>query len=132
MLSPRRGCAAVKESGEPCGTPPITDSEFCLWHDPDRHQDAAEARRLGGLRKRREATLAGVYDVGNLDSVGDLRQLLRIAALDALGLDNSIARTRALVSIALAGARLLDLGELEDRLAALEAAVGVRPPGVAR
>jgi hypothetical protein len=39
-----------------------------------------------------------------------------------LSLENSIARVRALIAIVLAGAKLLEMGELEERLAALEAA----------
>jgi hypothetical protein len=46
-----------------------------------------------------------------------------IAAFDALGLENSVARVRALTAIVQVGARLLETGEIEERVAALEAAV---------
>jgi len=99
---------------------------FCFWHSPEHAQEAAEARRLGGLRRRRKGTLAGAYEFDGLATTGDLRRVLEIAALDALGLDNSIARVRALTSIVQVGARLLEVAELEERLAHLEEAMGPR------
>jgi hypothetical protein len=42
-----------------------------------------------------------------------------------LGLENSIARARVLISGALAAATLLETGELAERIAALEAALAL-------
>jgi hypothetical protein len=56
-------------------------------------------------------------------SIEAIRRILEIATIDALGLDNSIARARVLIAAVLAAAKLLETGELEGRLAALEAAV---------
>jgi hypothetical protein len=123
MVSDRL-CQATTEAGQPCRQPPLSDKQFCFWHEPSNAQEAAEARRLGGLRRRREQTVSGAYDLGGLASVAGIRRLLEIAALDALGLDNSIARARTLIATALAAARLLEVGEFETRLLALEAAVG--------
>ena len=86
----------------------------------------AESRRLGGLRRKREVTVAAAYDYEGLGSVPEIRRLLDVAAFDALGLENSIARCRALVSIGLAAAKLLEVGEHEERLAAIEDALGPR------
>lgn len=104
----------------------MRDVPYCFWHSPEHAQEAAEARRLGGLRRRREGTLAGAYDFEGLASTAHLRRLLEIAALDALGLDNSIARVRALTAIVQVGARLLEVSELEARVAQLEEAMGPR------
>lgn len=43
--------------------------------------------------------------------------------MEALALENWLARSRTLVSVAIAAAKLLETGELEDRVAALESAV---------
>jgi hypothetical protein len=51
---------------------------------------------------------------------------VEIAALDALGLENSVPRVRALLSAAMAAAKLLEVGEMEERLEAIEAAIGPR------
>jgi hypothetical protein len=101
---------------------------FCFWHAPGNEEEVAEARRLGGLRRRREKTVSGAYDFTGLGSVEEIRRLLEIAALDTLGLDNGIARVRALVQIATAAAKLLETGELEHRIELLEAAVAPKPP----
>jgi hypothetical protein len=86
-----------------------------------------EARRLGGHRRRREGVLAGVYEFNGLRTVEDIRRLLDVAALDTLGLDNSVARSRTLVAVVQAAAKLLEVGELEDRLQRLEATLEARP-----
>ena len=112
--------------GRPCGSPPLRDSQYCLFHSPEHADEAREARRLGGLRRRREVTVAGAYEFDGLDSVDQIRRLLEVAALDTLALDNGIARSRTLVGVAAAAAKLLEVGSFEDRLRALEAAVG--PP----
>jgi hypothetical protein len=70
--------------------------------------------------------VSGAYDFAGLGSVESIRRILEIATLDALGLDNSIARARVLIAAAMAAAKLLETGELADRMAALEATVGQR------
>jgi len=118
-------CLGQLPDGRRCRSWPIRGEPYCLWHSPDREEEAAEARRLGGLRRRREKTVAGAYDLVGLETIGSIRRLIEIAAIDTLGLENSIVRSRTLISAALAAAKLLEVGELEARLASLEAAVGV-------
>ena len=92
-------------------------------HSPENADEIAEARRLGGLRRRREVAVVGAYDLGGLENVRDLRRILEIALLDTLSLDNSMARSRTLGYLVGVAAKLLEIGELEERLAFLEAAV---------
>ena len=121
-----RTCKAHKQNGERCASSPLLDGDFCFWHSPDHAEEAAAARRLGGLRRRREHALAGAYDVDALASIPAIRRIVELAVLDALGLENSIARSRLLIAAALAAAKLLEVGELEERLASIEAALGPR------
>jgi hypothetical protein len=51
------------------------------------------------------------------------RPSTRWALRDALGLENSVARARVMIAAALAATKLLETGELAERLAVLEAAV---------
>jgi hypothetical protein len=104
----------------------LRDSDFCVFHDPEHAEAVSEGRRLGGLRRRREGTLAAAYDFDGLASVLELRRLLEIATLDTMSLENSVARNRTLIAAVQTGARLLEVGEHEDRLSALEAALGPR------
>ena len=119
----RRRCASFKDNGQTCGAAPLRDSDYCLMHSPEHAQEVAEARRLGGLRRRREVALSGAYDFEGLQSVSAIRRLLEVAALDTLGLESSIARSRTLAHIAQVALRALETGELESRIATLEAAV---------
>jgi hypothetical protein len=107
--------------GQSCRAGPQRDRPYCFAHDPDRAEEAAEARRLGGLRRRKEGTIAVAYDLPGLESVEGVRRLVQIVVTDAMGLDNGIARLRVLLAAALAAAKLLETGELEERLALLEA-----------
>ena len=121
-----RICTFRKQDGERCRSTPMRDSDLCFWHDPDHVEEAEQARKLGGQRRRREKITEGAYDLEELDSVPALRRLLHIAVLDALSLENSVARTRVLIAGVQAAAKLLEVGEHEERLRAIEAAIGPR------
>ena len=51
-------CVGHQRDGRPCGAWPIRGESFCLWHHPGHEDEATEARRLGGLRRRRARTVA--------------------------------------------------------------------------
>lgn len=40
-------CAFIKENGKRCGAYPPTGAKYCLWHDPDRVEEARKARMKG-------------------------------------------------------------------------------------
>ena len=61
-----RGCTHVLPDGRLCRATSLRDEPLCFWHSPDREEEAAEARRLGGLRRRREKTVSGAYDFAGL------------------------------------------------------------------
>jgi hypothetical protein len=92
-------------------------------HSPEHAAEVAEARRLGGLRRRREVAVSGAYEFSGLENVADIRRILEIAVLDTLGLENSVSRSRTLAYLVMGAIKLLEVGELEQRLAALESAV---------
>ena len=122
----RRRCAYAKADGQPCQMAPLRDRPYCFAHDPERAEEDAHARRLGGLRRRKEGTIAVAYDLPGLDTVMGIRRLLDIVVTDGVGLDNGIPRLRVLISTAVAAVNLLKVGELEERLVALEGVVGYR------
>jgi hypothetical protein len=119
----RRRCAFPKCDGQPCQMAPIRDRPYCFAHDRERAEEAAEARRLGGLRRRKEGTIAVAYDLPGLDSVAGIRRLLEIVQTDGLSLETGVAKLRILIAVAGAATNLLKAGELEDRLSVLEAAI---------
>src|SRR5436309_14376118 len=98
--------------GRSCGAPPGRRSTFCFWHDPERAEDLSEAQRLGGVRRRRERSLAVAFDFSGLETVPEIRRLLEIGATDALGLETSVAKVLLLISLAVAAVQVVETGEL--------------------
>jgi hypothetical protein len=95
-------------------------------HDPVNAQAATEARRLGGIRRRREGTLAGAYDIASVRDPDAIWRILDVALFDTLSLDTSIARNRLLVALAQVALKATELTEHEERLRALEVAIAGR------
>lgn len=119
-------CKSFKQTGEPCRAFVVRDSDFCLWHDPEHADEVAEGRRLGGLNRRRERIVSVAYDFEGLSTMSQIRRPIEVAMLSVLGLENSLSRARTLGYLAQVAASLLEKGEAEERLAALEAALGPR------
>lgn len=121
-----RACTYLMPEGRACRATPLREVPFCFWHPPDTTDDLAEARRMGGLHRRKKRTVATIYGFGGLGSIEDNQALLETIAVETLALENSIARNRALTSIVTAGAKLIELGDLAARVAAIEAALRPR------
>jgi hypothetical protein len=43
---------------------------------------------MGGLRRRKEGTIAVAYDLPGLDTVAGIRRLLDIVVTDSVGMEN--------------------------------------------
>ena len=121
-----RACTFLIGNGRPCRAAPLRDEPYCFWHSPGHEDEAAEARRLGGLHRRRERAVVGTYELAGLGSVPALRRILEVVAVDTLSLDNGVARSRVLIALVATAAKLIELGEIEERLARLEAAASER------
>jgi hypothetical protein len=117
-------CAFEMPDGLRCRAPALRGKALCYWHDPDKADEAAEARRIGGMHRRKAKSVATIYDFSGLRTVESAQRLLETAALETLALENSIARNRTLISAASGAGRLIETGDLEARLATVEAAVG--------
>ena len=122
----RTKCRGVTKGGERCLAPVLTDGAFCYFHDPEHAADAAEARRLGGLRRKREGTLQGAYELSGLSSIDDYYRLLEVVGYEALSLENTVARGRLLLGVIQTGIKLKEVGDHEERLTAIEATLGPR------
>jgi len=125
-MSSRRACKGTLESGEACRQAPGRERDFCFWHDPATADEAAAARKLGGSRRKRDATVKGAYEIEGLATIPEIRRVVEIAVLDALSLENSIARSRALMNGAQVLVKLLEVGEHEERLTQLESLLAPR------
>jgi hypothetical protein len=96
-------------------------------HDPDHAAAVAEARRIGGHRRRREATIDVVFDLEDLRVPEGRWRLLDIAVREALHLENSLPRVRVLLLAVSTAGRLAAAG-LEERVTRLERQAGFDPP----
>src|SRR2546428_11763937 len=103
----RRTCSFTMPDGRLCRAGPQIDRLYCFAHDPERAADAAEARRLGGLRRRKEGTIAVAFDLPGLESVEGIRRTFEIARSDLLGIEKSVGRARALIAVGAAALKLL-------------------------
>lgn len=120
------GCTAKTVDGRACRATPRRDSGLCLWHDPDLVEAAKEARRVGGQRNRREVTVRAAFNVGELDSIPDIRRIVEIVVTDLLGMESTVQRNRTLLVAAQVAASLLEVTELAERLSSIEAVMAPR------
>jgi hypothetical protein len=116
-----RGCSFEMPDGLACRAPALRGKTVCYWHDPDKADEAAEARRIGGLHRRKSRSVATIYDFSGLRSIEGAQRLLETAAIETLALENSISRNRTLISAAAGAGKLIDVGDHEDRIRSLEA-----------
>jgi hypothetical protein len=124
-------CTAVRADGRPCRATKLRDEEFCFFHSPETAEEAAEARRLGGLHRRKKKSVAAIYGFAGLRTISDSQTLLETAAIETLAIENSINRNRTLATFVATAAKLIELGDLADRVAALEAAALASRPSSA-
>ena len=118
----KRKCKGHRRDGRPCPNA-AGESGYCFTHDPARGQERAEARKRGGQRQRVPHVADPASVKTPIRDVPGVMALLDVAALDTLAQENSAQRTKALVAVALAYFRGLEVGEVEQRLEAIEQAL---------
>ena len=113
----KQTCKATNASGKPCQSN-AGPSGYCFTHDPERAAARQSARKLGGYHRRRGAVSG---DAVTIVSLADVLTLVNAVIRDAWNLDNSPARARVLLSAADCARGVLEVADLEKRIAALEA-----------
>ena len=117
-------CHCVKDTGEPCRAPALSGEEFCLFHSPNHTEEVAEARRVGGQKRRQQKAVLEIFDFHGLGTVSDIQHLLNGVYIDTLALPNSLPRSRTLTYIIQTALGCLEKGVWEGEMHALEAAQG--------
>ncbi len=125
MLMSKRQCQATKQDGEPCNAA-ASGSGFCFTHDAARGKERALARRNGGLKRITPHVADASLVAKETRTIKDVMTILDYALQESLVLSNSIQRGRLLVSIAHGYIEALKVGEIEQRLEALEMALKMR------
>ena len=125
---PQRGgkarCREPKKDGSPCGMAPLAGSAYCFTHDPRRGRERAKARLRGGRNRRTAHGAPPPKSAPELRSVDAIQQQLERGVMDTLVMPNSSQRNRTLGYLLGIALRALEVGEIEERLAALESLVG--------
>ncbi len=114
-------CAGATPDG-PCRAAPLLESRYCLFHDPDSTDLAADARRLGGEHRRRRATLQAVHGFDGFGTLDAVRQVLDLAVTGALSGEPGVSQSRVLIAAAAVALRLHEVEEFEPERRALEQA----------
>ena len=119
-------CKAKTVGGEKCRVPALKGSQFCFTHSPEVGAARAQARKRGGQRRR--VPHAGNPETlpASVRTIDDVLKVLDYALAESMPLENSIQRGRLIVAIAGAFIEAIKTGELEQRLAAIEAALKIR------
>lgn len=112
-------CTYVKKNGERCRAYARVDSLFCFWHDPATRKERGLARKKGGYHRKKPRNAD--QPAPEIHTIADLLAVLTEAVRDAWAAEPSMARARALGYLAASGVRLVEVGELERRVEALEA-----------
>lgn len=119
-------CKAKTQSGKPCSMAAIKGGRYCFTHSPQLGKIRAEAHARGGQRAR-------IPHVGNAEAITtqprtiqEAMTILDYALAEVIAQENSIQRGRLLVAIAAGYVDAVKVGEIEPRLAALEAALRMR------
>lgn len=113
-------CQAKTKAGKPCRAAAVKDSKFCMIHAPHLGARRAQARKRGGQTHRTPHGASAEILPDKVRTIADLQALLDYVMRELIEHDNSLARAGKLISLIMAGAKLLEIGELEARIAALE------------
>lgn len=119
-------CKAKTHDGQPCKAKPIKGSKYCFIHDPASGTARAQARKLGGQRQRTPHAGNAEALPKQIKTIADVTSLLDYTLAEIIPLENSIQRGRLLVALSGAYIEAIKTGELENRLAAIEAALKQR------
>ena len=125
MLMSKKQCQATKRNGEPCNAA-ANETGFCFTHDATKGAERAIARRKGGLQRIAPHVADASIMPKETRTIADVMIILDYALQESLVLSNSIQRGRLLVSIAHGFIEALKVGEMEQRMEAVEAALKMR------
>ena len=120
-------CKSKTLAGGPCKAQAIAGGRYCFTHDPASGKARALAHRKGGKRNRTEHGGQAEILPASVTTISEAMKILDYALAEIIPMENSIARGRLLIALAAGYVDSLKVGEMESRLAAIEAALKARP-----
>ena len=120
----KQSCRAVKSDGSRCQAAALPDSDFCFFHDPSRADERRDAQALGGRQNRMKTLDATAPDI-RVEDCQDVVRLISetINQVRKGQIDPRVANAVGYLANVLI--RAVEQGEMEKRLAELEAIVKV-------
>ena len=119
-------CKAKTNSGGPCKAQARQGGQYCFTHDPASGKARATARKLGGKRNRTpHAGQADILPV-TVATIAQATKILDYALAEIIPMENSIARGRLLIALVAGYINAFQVGELENRIMAIETALKAR------
>ncbi len=116
-IGERRACRGMRADGEECRSVVVARSGWCFTHDPNKADERNEARRRGGAGSSNVARLRRHLGPSQLGSIFTRLE----EALEELHTGRlSPNRASAMASVARAMVTVLQAGELEERIQAIE------------
>lgn len=114
-------CKGKTKSGKPCKMPAIKGTHYCFTHNPETRTAQAQARKRGGFNSSTPHAGSAETIPADVQTIDQARSILNYTLAELLVMDNSIARARALLAAFDSFVKAFEIGELEQRIAALEA-----------
>jgi hypothetical protein len=124
-MSDKKQCKANNKQGERCKAF-ANENGVCFMHDATKGKEKALARRNGGLATKKPHFADASVLPSSIRNIESVLIVLDYALKESVGLDNSIQRGRLIVSIAHGFIEALKVGEMEQRLEAVETALSLR------
>jgi hypothetical protein len=128
-VSKRKGgrqCEAIKGDGDRCQARAINGSDYCFFHDPGNRDKFKAASVKGGrnrLKPRRMKTLGAESADVTISSADNILKLLSDTINQVRHGEIDVRIGNAIGYLSGIALRAIELGKLEDRLAALEQSV---------
>ena len=114
-------CHGKTASGAACKMPAVKNSKYCFTHSPDTRAEQAAARRRGGENRHTPHFADETQLPAKVEKLEDANKILTYTLAEVIGMDNSLMRARVLLSLFDSFVKSFEIGELEQRIAALEA-----------
>lgn len=113
-------CKATTPPGDPCKMPALIDGDYCYSHEPSTGVERAKARKLGGQNRSTPHYGDPSTLPETVETLADANKILSYTLDEVVGMENGIARARLLLQLYDSYVKSFEVGELEQRIAALE------------
>jgi hypothetical protein len=107
---------------------PVSGSDQCFTHAPERAQERAKARKRGGQARETPHLYPLPKTPGTLRDVESIQTALEQVVHETLAQRNGHERSRAIGSLLMIALKALETGEMESRLRALEERLATMQP----